>query len=511
MKSLRIYIEKNEKYIVILLIITGALFRLLFIGSIPAGLNQDEASAGYEAWSLLHYGMDRNGAAWPVLFTAWGSGQNVLYSYLSIPFIALFGLNEISLRLVMGILGSVSLLIFWLTARKIRGVTFGLWALLVFTINPWHIMLSRWALESNLLPFMLLLGIYLLSLSNKKPWLLVASAAVFALSLYAYGTAFLFLPFFLAAVSVVLLKRKEAIARVFITALIVFIIIALPIALCNYLNITGRGEVKLLGLTLPALTETRQSSVTSFGGGISGAVSNFRLFMSILLSQNDGLPWNSIKPYGILYGPIGLVLSALGIISYIIELIRKKAHKNEIYIFIALISSLIAAFFIEANINRMNMCFIPLIWFQAAGIAFITGKIKLLAPVVAIVSIISGALFTRNYFIDYSKAIASYFYDGLGEAIAYADRLDSGSLWLSYDINMPYIYVLFYTGYPADDFVNTVEYMNPTGAFRWVSSFGAKYSFGYTPPEDSLCIINASEAENMEVLKVFGNYAVVKS
>ena len=100
---------------------------------------------------------------------------------------------------------------------------------------------------------------------------------------------------------------------------------------------------------------------------------------------------------------------------------------------------------------------------------------------------------------------------GLGEAIKYADSLDSDSLWLSYDINMPYIYVLFYTKYPTDDFVKTVEYMNPDGAFRWVSRFGGKYIFGYTPPEDCLCIISTSEAENMDVLKVFGNYAVVKS
>ncbi len=221
------YIKQNHKYIALLIIISGTLLRLLFIGSIPAGLNQDEASAGYEAWALLNYGMDRNGDAWPVLFTAWGSGQNVLYSYLSIPFIALFGLNEISLRLAMGISGSLSLLIFWLLAREIRGKAFGLLALLILTLNPWHIMMSRWALESNLLPFMLLLGIYLLISAHKKPWLLTLSAAVFALSLYAYGTAFIFLPFFL-------LLRKFCCAlnariiklRVFITALVIFILLA---------------------------------------------------------------------------------------------------------------------------------------------------------------------------------------------------------------------------------------------------------------------------------------------
>lgn len=511
MSRLSKYIEQNHKYMALLIIISGTLLRLLFIGSIPAGLNQDEASAGYEAWALLSYGIDRNGDAWPVLFTAWGSGQNVLYSYLSIPFIALFGLNEISLRLAMGISGSLSLLIFWLLAREIRGKAFGLWALLILTLNPWHIMMSRWALESNLLPFMLLLGIYLLISAHKKPWLLTLSAAVFALSLYAYGTAFIFLPFFLAASSFIMLKRRIIKLRVFITALVIFLLSALPITLCNFLNIIGYGEVKILGITLPALTETRQSSVTSFGGGLDGLFNNFKTYMGILAKQSDGLPWNSIKPYGLLYGPAGMILSALGLISYIVNLIKKRAHKNEIYVFIALISALISALFIDANINRMNMSFIPLIWFQAAGISFIAAKIRQFAPVLVIAYLICGTLFARYYFTEYPGVIAPYFYEGLGEAISYADKLEGDSLWLSYDINMPYIYVLFYTRYPADKFVSTVEYLNPDGAFRWVSSFGDKYSFGHTPPEDSLCIINASYAENMEVLAVFGNYAVVKS
>ena len=39
------------------------------------------------------------------------------------------------------------------SGQKIRGTGFGLLALLVLALNPWHIMISRWALESNLLPF----------------------------------------------------------------------------------------------------------------------------------------------------------------------------------------------------------------------------------------------------------------------------------------------------------------------------------------------------------------------
>ena len=60
------------------ILLMGALLRFLCLGSFPPGLNQDEASIGYDAWSLLHYGVDRCGSAWPVLLVSWGSGQNVL-------------------------------------------------------------------------------------------------------------------------------------------------------------------------------------------------------------------------------------------------------------------------------------------------------------------------------------------------------------------------------------------------------------------------------------------------
>ena len=49
------------------LIALGAALRFAALGSFPPGLNQDEASAGYEAWSILHHGIDRNGYRLPVL------------------------------------------------------------------------------------------------------------------------------------------------------------------------------------------------------------------------------------------------------------------------------------------------------------------------------------------------------------------------------------------------------------------------------------------------------------
>ncbi len=137
---------------------------------------------------------------------------------------------------------------------------------------------------------------------------------------------------------------------------------------------------------------------------------------------------------------------------------------------------------------------------------------KRLVPVLAAAFLLAGALFARFYFTAYARSLAPSFHEGLGEAIKYADSL-GGGFWTTYDVNMPYIYVLFYTRYPADKFADSVEYLDPGGAFRRVSSFGedGAYRFGNFPPENAICIVEASDAGARETLAVFGNYAVVKS
>ena len=79
--------------------VVGFVARLVALGEYPAGFNQDEASAAYDAYSILKTGYDRNGQFLPVHLIAWGSGQNALYSYLSMPFLAVFGLDVWAFRL----------------------------------------------------------------------------------------------------------------------------------------------------------------------------------------------------------------------------------------------------------------------------------------------------------------------------------------------------------------------------------------------------------------------------
>ena len=484
----------------LLLIALGCALRLAALGSLPWGLNQDEASAGYEAWALLTSGVDRCGDSWPVLFTAWGSGQNVLMSYLAIPFVALFGLSELTVRLPNAIFGCLTLPLFWLFARRARGEGFGLTALLLLAVNPWHIMMSRWGLESNLLPFFLLAGVCLTARAARRPWALVGAAACFAVSLYAYGTAFFFLAPFL--VMAVIWLRRGLRPAPFFTALAVFLVIALPITACQAINALGGEEMRILGVTLPKLTEGRQAATSIFGGGgWSAAKENFGTFWRILRTGSDGMIWNSLpRWWSGLFWFFGLPTAVLGLFAAVME---RRDCPGERPMLLALAAALLCAFLIRGNVNRLNMAWRPLLDLSARGCHLSFRRLRAWSALPVAGILVLCILFCRDYGQTFAKNVN--FFPGLGPAIEYAESLDPDTVFITDYVNQPYIFALFYTQTPPARFTASVEYRDENAAFRRVERFDG---FEFRDPEAAeLRILPAWDAEG-EVLFASGHYAV---
>jgi hypothetical protein len=363
-------------------------------------------------------------------------------------------------------------------------------------------MASRWALESNLLPTLLLGGLYFTASAREKHWSLLPASIFFGLSLYAYGTAFFFLPPFL--VFAVLWLRKSLRPVSFLVSFGVFVLIALPISLCQLRNALGLPETTFLGLTLPALTETRQTATSVFGGGgIKAALGNFGSFLGILIKQSDGLPYNAAS--GGLYYFFGLPLAAVGIVKSVLSL---KDAPEETPVLAALLCAFLCAFLIDVNVNRINMVWLPLIYFISLGLYVVLCKLKkwLMLPVAGI--LLCFALFISGYCSDFGGSGSPYYFPGLGEAIDYVEAQEPESVFISYYVNQPYIFALFYSETAPDEFINTVDYVNPDGAFRWVRSFGS-YRFGDAEDaQGEYLILHRSEAEGRTVLASFGEYVV---
>lgn len=199
------------EWAVFAVLVIGFAARLIALGEYPAGFNQDEASAAYDAYSILKTGYDRNGQFLPVHLIAWGSGQNALYSYLSMPFLAVFGLDVWAFRLPMALVGCLSLFAFWRLLLVMTERKTALAGLALLAVCPWHIMKSRWALESNLFPDLILFASLFLVIGLQRDRLppFLAGCGMLGLSSYAYGTSYLFLPVFVLPLLVFLIRKQK--------------------------------------------------------------------------------------------------------------------------------------------------------------------------------------------------------------------------------------------------------------------------------------------------------------
>src|SRR5260221_3091030 len=103
-----------RKWLIIGIVLLGFLLRALSISNHPVGFTPDEASFGYDAYSILKTGRDQWGQAMPSVFKSFGDDKLPAYTYLVVPFVATFGLNETAVRLPNAILGTLAIVVVYL-------------------------------------------------------------------------------------------------------------------------------------------------------------------------------------------------------------------------------------------------------------------------------------------------------------------------------------------------------------------------------------------------------------
>ena len=96
------------------IVLLAAILRIFRLTRTPDALHFDEASVGYNAWCIAHYGVDRYLNVMPVYVQNLGGGQNPLYTYSAALLLKLFGRGEISLFLVRlpGAIASILVVIY---------------------------------------------------------------------------------------------------------------------------------------------------------------------------------------------------------------------------------------------------------------------------------------------------------------------------------------------------------------------------------------------------------------
>jgi hypothetical protein len=479
---------QSHKYLFFFLSIltVGVFARTWEFLTLPPGLHHDEASIGVDAFYLYKYGMDRNGFSYPVHLVSWGSGQNALYAYSLIPFIAVLGLKAWVIRIPILLSGILTLPLIYFIGKRTVDEKFGLLAMFCIAISPWHILLSRWGLESNLLPFVFSLGyLFLLKTLDDWRWFLAASF-FFGMCLYVYGTAYAAIPIFLALTALILLRAGILNLRKLAAGLAVLLVIGLPILLFVLINLLKLDTLYLGPISIPRLpTISRFEGLGAMfqGDAFSALQSYAGALFNLLLFQDDFRSRNGFPPYGYFYA-VTFPLALIGAGLFISNL--KKNKEPTLLFFSWLLTSFILGVLQPVIINRINLIFIPLITCVTYFIYWLGQRYRIVLPVSVIVLLIAFGFFTKDYHgLAYRQEIGREFYEGLIPAIDFARQSGTGPICVTTDkVYMPYIFVLYTEQIPPAEFIKKVDYIDPTQPLREVRSLG-RYTFGLENCQDA--------------------------
>lgn len=516
--------QLRKKHIILLILIfCVAIFaRTYRFGSVPAGLHQDEMTLSYDAWSLMTYGVERNGFHFPIILPAYGSGQSgTLAAYLSMPFLATFGLNPIGTRMLNLVAGIASIAVFYLLVQRMRSRKTALIATAFMAIAPWHIMISRWGLDCNLFPAIFLFATYTLVSAVKNPKWLTWSFALFGLSLYSYGTSYVVVPLFLIMTTMYMAKRVSIPFKTWMKAYATLFAIATPLACYVLINTFDLPSIETPFFSIPNLpSDPRYSAAVQWkwSDGSLALPHHLATLYRVLVPQFDTWIDNAIPRFGTIY----IATSIIALIGLATAFGGKKESKKfspTMLMFFWLISGLSLTLLLNPMIHRINIIFIPLIFFSALGMEFMS-QAKYVGHVLIVVYTALFIGFLNAYFGYFAISVDTKFATGLIEAIQYASTETDGTICVTNNPGnaqsvISNMAVLYGTKFDPREFNKTVDFFREDALYREARSFG-RYVFGInscTARNPDMYVEHKDEITSLnqvgDVQKAFGDFRVV--
>ena len=258
-----------------IIVVLAFFLRFYLLSVIPVGFNPDEASFGYDAYSILKTGKDQWGHSWPLVLESFGDFKSPLYTYLAMPSVAMFDLNKFSVRFPNALLGTLAVYITYLLVKQLKNISkdkleIGIWnleilAALLLAISPWHIMMSRGAFEANLTTFLLPLGIYLFLKGLQRPKFFIGSSIIFGLNMFTYHAAKLVTPIVFASLVLVFLKDiKRLTKKEILLPIIIFLFFLAIFVYTLFLGSSTRAlDVNIFKSSLGASSQERLNDILS--------------------------------------------------------------------------------------------------------------------------------------------------------------------------------------------------------------------------------------------------------
>lgn len=518
-------IKSNLIYLIILLAIV---LRGYAINSIP-GLNPDEAALGYNAYSLIQTGKDEHGANWPLHFKSFGDFKPGGYVYLALPFVKIFGLNELAVRLPNLILSVLTIFfLFKLIKLVTNNEKLALLSALVLTISPWHIHFSRGGWETSAALTFITIGTYFFykSLNKKITLNFFLFAFFYVISLYIYHSVRLVAP--LLALSLVLTNYKYFLKNIkkIILPIIIGVIIAIPV-LFSFLRNGGSARFGGVGLTAdkgPLLRAEELMNQHANVKLINRAIHNKRILyliswgqkytshfdLNFLFIDGDEVPRSKVPDMGQLY-LIDSIFLILGIFFIITNKENSKLKNLTIpWLLIAPVASSLT--FQAPSALRSLPMVIPLSVLISLGIYEIFSRIpkntKNISIILSIIIYIYSLIYYLDaYYIHYPKRLPSAWSYGFSELVKYteSEKYQYKNVYITDKYDQPYIMFLFYSKYNPELIQKEIKLSEPDQyGFSTVRHYN-KYNFEKinwdTIPTGSL-VVTSDESVPIEPIKI---------
>lgn len=226
--------------LLVLIICTGFALRVFNLSGNPAGFFCDEASIGYNAYSLLKTGKDEYGVSFPIFFQSFGDYRPPLAVYSAIPFIAVFGLNELSTRLPSVLYGLLTIITMYFIGKEISSgkSSFGLLTAFTTATMPWFIHYNRTGFEFTIYVTFFTLTTLLLLKAIHNNFFILPAFIFAALTLYTYQPARLLIPLLLFGMLLIYIKNYSIHKKEIFIALPVFFVLSFPLIWSLF---TGEG------------------------------------------------------------------------------------------------------------------------------------------------------------------------------------------------------------------------------------------------------------------------------
>ncbi len=488
---------KKTHLLLIFIIVLASILRLYNLSSNPTSLYWDEASIGYNAFSILKSGIDEHGNKFPLThFLAYGDAKPPLYIYATSVSMAIFGINNFAVRFPSAFAGILAILITYLLIHQIfpnkKYQYLGLTTAFLLSISPWHLQMSRAAYEANLALTLFLFAnfFFFKGLKNPKYWLV--SAPLYISTLYTFNSYRIFLPFYLLILGLLYLKQlrknfKFSLLSILLAATLVAPLI--PFVLSDQAKLRFE-EVTIFKNQQPIIDANTRIQLNN-NALWAKIIYNRRLLFGLefiqhytdhfkpnfLFFSGDVNPRLSVRDVGEMYFlEIPFVLIGLFV------LIKSKNKQSALIISWILLSIIPAAMARETPHALRILQILPAPQILVAlGILTTIKKIPKIRPIIILSYIIVFSFYLHLYHIQYPKVWSNSWQYGYEPMIDYITSVQDqyDKIFVTNKLGRPHTYMLFYTQYSPRDYIQNRDAGGDAFGFTYTNSFDKYY---FTPP-----------------------------